>query len=286
MLFRFVKRIWWPSVALCMISLPAGAWGPATHAYIITRILGTEDLDAIFGSLHPDFGAVAQGNPALTPGNPALASRLKHLAHLEYYRLAPCSFAEGFASHNSIWGGDAYAHRYIVAQDDSYATSKIRQLAREFNMSDHHAEDVFELAMDVVIVLDQGPDFARKIGESARVAGPRCEQALVDAFAGPLAEALPGLSLGDAESAIRWSSRVHRQLMQAYGIHFCMGKEYLLKKAPPYLARHLECSPGEAARYFARAMELASDFKPAMDSMAQAIRSAMEKEKQQHAAHE
>ncbi|HPO16362.1 MAG TPA: hypothetical protein PLI09_23200 [Candidatus Hydrogenedentes bacterium] len=267
-----------------MVSLPAGAWGPATHAYIITRILGTEDLDAMFGSLHPDFGAVAQGNPALTPGNPALASRLKHLTHHEYYRLAPSPFAEGFSTHNSGWGADAYAHRYIVNSDESYSAKKIHQLAHEFNISDHKAEDIFELAMDVAVILDQGPDFARKIGESARIAGPRYEQALVDAFAAPLAEALPDLSLTEAEPAIRWSSRIHRQLIQAYGIHFCMGKEYLMRKAPPYLARHLECSPEEAARYFDRAVELASDFKPEMDSMARAIKTAMEKEKQKRAS--
>ncbi len=279
---HYLRYAGWLGAAFCMVALSAGAWGPATHAYIITRVMGTQDLDAMFGALHPDFGAVPQGNPALTPGYPALASRLKHLTHLEYQRLAPSAFADGFASHNSIWGGDSYAHRYIVNSDDSYSARKIHQLAHEFNISDHKAEDVFELAMDVAIIMDQGPDFARNVGESARVAGPRWEQSLVDAFAKPLAGGVPGLSLEDAESAIRWSSRVHRQLIQTYGILFGAGKDYVMRKAPPYLARQLECPPEEAAKYFARAVELASDFKPEMERIAQNIKAAMEKEKQKN----
>lgn len=254
---------------LFVLALPASAWGPTTHTYLITKILGTENHDAVFGSTLPDFNGAARLRPRVD-------ATIKHLTHYEFDRLAPSMFALGFSTHNGVWGADHFAHRYLEDEQSTYyATRKIKELSRETGLNLHLAEDVFEAAMDIRIAVDCGPWLGNLLRASARASGPENEQALVDAFAAPLAERAPELAPADAANALRWACRAHKTLMQAYGIQVTQSQGYMFRVGVPLLAKHLQCDYATASRHLEFAYGLCADWRPEMDQMAERVRKSL-----------
>ncbi|HNR30620.1 MAG TPA: hypothetical protein PKI11_07000 [Candidatus Hydrogenedentes bacterium] len=260
------------TVVLLIAAAPAVAWGPAMHAYVVARVLGPEALEAVFGATLPDFNGAARLRPTVD-------AAIKRLTHYEFERLAPSSFATGFATHNGVWGADHYAHHYPNDVDATYyATRKIKALSARTGLSLNLAEDVFEAAMDMRVGLECGPELGRLIRDAARSVGPKEEQAIVDAFAAPLAERVPELSAEDAESALRWAFRAHKALMQAFAVQLMQDREYMLRLGAPLLARHLECDAAAARKHLEAALELCADWREEMDRMAEKVGAALRAE--------
>ena len=256
-------------VMLLLVNHVAVAWGPATHVYIVTRILGDQESDAVFGATLPDFNGAARLRPEVDRA-------IKHLTHHEFERLAPSLFAAGFATHNGAWGGDHYAHHYLKDEQSTYyATRKIKELSALTGLSLNLSEDVFEAAMDIQVALDCGPRLGRLLKGSAHAAGVDAEQAVVAAFAGPLAERAPELTPVEAESILRWAYRAHKTLMQAFGIQLAQDRAYMLRIGAPLLARHVKCDASTARGYLETALTLCTDWRPELDKIAEDVRAGL-----------
>lgn len=260
-----------PFIAVLLLAwCPAFAWGPATHVYIIQRIFGPDASEAVFGSTLPDFNGAARLRPEVD-------HVIKRLTHYEFERLAPSLFAAGFATHNGVWGADLYAHSYgKEAGADYYATRKIKELSEKTGLNLNQSEDTFEAAMDMQIALDCGPELGRALMDSARGVGPEQEQAIVDAFAAPLAERVPELRPGEAESILRWSFRAHKALMQAFAIQLMQDRAYMLRLGAPLLAYHLKCDTPTARNYLETALELCADWREPMNEITENVGKALE----------
>ncbi len=258
------------AASLVLVSCHAFAWGPATHAYAALRIFGPDAPEAVLGSTLPDFNGAARLRPEVD-------RVIKRLTHHECERLAPSPFAAGFATHNGAWGADLYAHSYgKEAGADYYATRKIKELSEKTGLSLNQSEDTFEAAMDMQIALDCGPQLGQALLEAARSVGPEQEQAIVDAFAAPLAESVPELRPGEAESILRWAFRAHKTLMQAFAIQLMQDRAYMLRIGAPLLARHLNCDTPTARNYLETALELCADWREPLNEIAENVRHVLE----------
>lgn len=234
-----------------LLSMQAWAWGPAVHAYLIQRITGTQNLEAIYGSIVPDFYLLALGNPTAK-------AKLQRLTHYEFDRLEEGWFSIGFASHNGEWGADYYAHLYYNPEaPDIFSVVKIRQLSTEFGITMQVAEDIFEATVDFLVRMDCGPVLGTLIREGATHSGH--EQDLVDAFAQPLSERVPGMSLAEAQETIRSAAAASQQLTAIYGEQLEQDEAFLRTLIPAILVTTLGCPPDLARQYFERAEAICAD---------------------------
>lgn len=249
-------------ICVVLLCLQSHAWGPATHAYLVLKAFPGADPDMVFGAMHPDFNA-------LVTGSPEAKSRLKHLTHYEFSRLKPSSFAQGFASHNGDWGADSFAHQYLRKEDrNAFPASTIHQISQELNISEHEAEDLFEGVMDVAVALSYGPELGRAIIAAANASGKENEDALVEAFCRPLCDSVPGLTPEQAESDIRWASRLHKVLLRACGIQLMQSRAHYSRFAPFFLSKALNCDTATASRYFEKTFGLCAGCLPDLDKVA------------------
>ncbi len=246
----------------------AAAFGPGAHAYLAMKALHTEDSVAIYAAALPDMN----GSFAAMP---QAASRIKHLTHYEYERLAPSCFAAGFATHNNLWGADAIAHAYFVeAAPENYVTAKIHELSARCGITLHEAEDLFDAGLDIALATGVGPSLGRALADSTRQVGAAEEDALVAAYAAPLAEEM-GISLEDAGERIRWAERCMRTVMQAYG-NLLQGKLMLYRPVAAWMVeRAFNWNAADARTRLDTAISLASDCIPPLDLMAEEIRTRL-----------
>ena len=199
---------------LVLLSGVAHAWGPATHYYLTDRATECTHPEVLFGSMLADMNQAVFDKPEI-------ASSLRRLTHFEFDRLAPSCLTLAIASHNDVWGADWFAHQYWRPETPEnvglYSTQKIRQIAEERDISDRAAEFYFEMAIDYLLRVDEGPDLGRRIQWSAASFRRRHEQLLVDAFAAPLAADVPELSLAAAEAEVIQAARLFQTAMLTYG---------------------------------------------------------------------
>jgi hypothetical protein len=250
--------------AVILTVATAQAWGPATHAYLVLKMPGGEnvDLDTVFGAMHPDLGSVAFGQKEF-------ASRLKRLTHYEFDRLPRGPFALGVTLHNGAWGADRFAHRYLHGKDPTkFPADKVAELCQALGIDQKQGEDLFEFTLDAALAIECGPELGQRITASAQASGKANEEALVDAYAAKLTEVVPGLTLAKAEESLRWSSRIHKTFLKAYGLQLARSEAYILRNTPMFLARFLGCNRQEADRYFRTALEICHGLRPQLDALA------------------
>jgi hypothetical protein len=99
------------------------AYNPGAHIYIAQRALGTLGPNLDYGALAPDI--VWYANPA-SPGwiQAHTIDDLRPLADTFVER----RFAEGWMTHNEVWGADSFAHG-----PSGYVVLKAAQLAQKFS---------------------------------------------------------------------------------------------------------------------------------------------------------
>jgi len=258
------------TLALVLLAAEAGAWGPASHVYVVDRLMGTGLLDALFGSMMPDMYALGSTAP--------IQNNTQWLTHHEFDRLSPSSFALGFATHNGIWGADYYAHCYYdPSAPDTYLTERMKLMCLEFGFSMQDAELVIEGVVDYLVRQDRGPELGGLIQLSAQAFGAEDEQQLVDAFALPLTQRVSGLSIEDAEAELRSMARNWRMLLAAYGGTF-FGGDLAICRATLVtgLATALDVDEQTAEAYVARAEELCWDYFVELDRIAALLPAQLE----------
>lgn len=247
----------------------ATAWGPAAHAYIASRVMENQEADIIFGAILPDC-------TSLILNHSTLKSRYNHLTHFESERLPPSPFAMGFMTHNGAWGADYYAHLYYHPEaDEIWSTRKYRQLSDEFGITMQHAEDIIEMCVDIQVRLLMGPSFGSLIASAAEASGPAHEEAMVDAFADPLAAQIEGLSLEEAARKIRFTVKSHRMATITFGRQLEKGREEIFEAIPIVLAFYFGCDKEMATGYFQRGMEITADFEVEFDRICTEIKGLM-----------
>jgi hypothetical protein len=251
-------------VFFILLALPATACGPAAHAYIAMRVLGTESGPALVAAALPDLNGAFRGIPGAE-------GRIKHLTHFEFARMAPSTFAAGFATHNGEWGADSMAHAFLREEDDGYFTGKLRALSERCGITIYEAEDLFDGAVEMVLAREVGASLGQALKASARAMGRAEEDALVLAFAGPLAESTT-LTGSEADTALRWAHRSFKTLMTAYGTLLQQDLLYQKGIAVRAMTMQFGWSPGDAHERMNAALELAADCLPALDAMADALR--------------
>jgi len=245
--------------------LDAFAWGPATHLYIAYRIFGEDQPASLYGSMVPDMCDIEVFNRAAK-------GAFKHITHYDYDRLAPSPFARGFATHNQKWGGDSYAHAYLVKElTAEYPKVIFEQLSRETGISVHQAEDCIEMVLEYAIRRDLGPEFGKLVASSPDAVGKAEEDALVKAFAKPFSEKVAGLSEAEAAEHIRIMFSCHRLLTKCYGRLMTLDEELLRPLGPVAVMIYLKTSKDRANTIFERACELCEDWQEHLDIIADEI---------------
>lgn len=245
------------------------AWGPATHAYIAISVTGSQEAELLYASMLPDCSSLMMMNPRQK-------ARFNHLTHFEPERLTPSPFATGFMTHNGAWGADYYAHLYYDAgAEDIWSTTKYRQFSTEFAVSMQKAEDVIEMCMDIQVRLLMGPSFGALIASAAEACGKAQEQAMVEAFAAPLAEQVEDLTLEAAERDILFAVRSHRMATMSFGRQLGKSQAEIFEAIPAVLAFYFGCDQETAAGYFKHGMELTSDFKTEIDRICAKLKERM-----------
>ena len=236
------------------------AFGPVTHAYVAMAVAESQHPDIIWGAIAPDFAGL------VGVSNPTEGSRLVHMTHYEFDRLADSCFAIGFSTHNSAWGADYYAHLYYDPEaEDIFSIIVIRQLSQEFGISMQQGEALFEAAIDYLIRVDYGPDIGTLIARSAAASGEANEQAAVDAFAEELSLRVPGLPLEEAENDIRGAFEAYCDATEVYGNQLTQDVDTVRAALIPLLAAYLEVDFETAETYFSRTIELCADYQTEMD---------------------
>lgn len=254
-------------VCLLLVAFPftAVAWGPSSHLYVASKIVGTEWPQALFGAMAPDMNA-------LTP-NPSVKSVTAHLMHSHQDFLEPSMFALGFATHNGAWGADWYSHCYYSGIETTYLTSRMRIFATEFGVSMNDAEGVLEGVCDFIVRQELGPQLGELIVKAVNSFGPNQVQALVDAYAVPLSQGVAGLTVEEAEAEIRGMCE---RFVMVTGVY---GQQLILFDIPPMRATLIQgfqtyfgIDYATAAAYMQRAEELCSDCTDELDRIAEVIR--------------
>ena len=252
------------SVLAVLAAFPAGACGPAAHAYIAMRALGIESGPALMAAALPDFNGAFHFLPGAE-------GRIKYLTHYEFDRMAPSDCATGFATHNGEWGADSFAHAYLRdATGSGYFTAKIRELSERCDITMNEAEDLFDGAVEIALAQQVGPSLGRALTASARAAGRAEEDAVVEAFAAPLAETTT-LTEAEAESCLRWAHRAFKSVMTAYGVLLQQDAVYQKPIAIRVIGLQFGWSPKAARERLDVAFLLATDCRPALDVIAASI---------------
>jgi len=247
------------------------AWGPAAHAYVAKRVVGGPWLSAMYGAMLPDMFDLGTSQ--------AIKSQTQHLTHFEYYRLnMPSAFTVGFATHNGEWGADHYSHAYYnPSLPDTYLTSRMKQFAAEFGRSVNDGETVMEAVVDYLIRRDQGPEWGTLLAKSVDAVGRPEEQAIVDAFAQPLSERVPGLSVSDADSALRRMFQQHRLVTRFYGQQLALQDEaYVRAILVQVLMAALGTDQETTETYVTRAEGMCADYQAELDRIAGEVKAEIE----------
>jgi len=258
--------------ALLLIAGQAFAWGPFTHAYIAMQVTPNAPPQMVFGAMAADLND-------FNGFDEKLGGKVKHFTHFEAARLAPSPFRQGMLTHNSDWGADSYAHAYFhVPTDKLYPLRIFEQLNRELDISMNDAEDMVELLMDFVVCRDMGPGFVRAMVEAASSVGPEEEQALVSAFAGPLAHEMPGLGQAEAEQWLRIMFESDQEALKQTAELTLQVGDSLLDGAPSLLTIAFDMDIAKARRCVQRVVELCADWRVHLDSIAGEVAARMKTE--------
>ena len=260
-----MRRIVWltgMACGVCLLSPGAYGWGPATHLYVASRIVGTNMLDTLYGAMAPDMCALEM--------NPAIKSPFQHMTHFEYDRLAPGFFSFGFATHNGTWGADHYVHTYWdPVPEETYLILIMRQLCQEFGFTMSDAESLMEGTVEYMLRKDLGPGLGTLVTSSANAFGEAQTQQLVDGFAEPLSQRVAGLTPAQAETEIRNMANGFQTVMSAYGQQLAGWDDAALRAfLITGIAAALSTDEVTADLYVTRAEELAWDYQDELDVMA------------------
>lgn len=252
-----------------MSALPAHAWGPIAHAYIASQIFPDAPPALLFGAM------VADMNEFSGLGEDG-SSSLKHLTHREAKLLAPSPFRLGLLTHDADWGADSYAHAYFhMPTEKMYPLRVYEQLSQETGITMNNAEDVIETVVDYVICRDLGPSFVRKILDAVKAVGPAEEQALVDAYAGPLMERMPELTREKAEMTLRKAFRCERVALRCTACFMLVSDKVQRALAPYMIALGAGIRFAIAGTCTERGIELCADWRPNLDQIAREMGAKM-----------
>ncbi len=133
-----MKRTLTVVLMVVVFAVPALAWGPATHAYIASRLNSKPFptmYNQMYGAVLPDVNLLL-GNP-LDPQDPfflATHYQVNGYGFLDVWQAAQAGtpqkpLAYGFTSHNEQWGADFTAHkRSLLYGNNGYVILKAKQL--------------------------------------------------------------------------------------------------------------------------------------------------------------
>jgi len=196
-------------------------------------VTGLDTRDVVYGAMAPD---ICQG----ILFDPNAKNHLANLTHAAANDLPAGEFATGFATHNGHWGGDHYAHAHHNPNNPpNYATRKILRIREEFDLSSQEGEGALDIVMDFLVRREFGPQLAELIVDSCH--GGTRAGVLVDAFANPLAERVPGMSVETAERAIRQAAWVFRIGARVYGRQLAQDEETLRTLAAQAIRIYFRC---------------------------------------------
>jgi hypothetical protein len=243
-------------------ALPAQAWGPIAHAYIASQIFPDAPPALLFGAMVADLnGFSGLGDKG--------DSTLKHLTHREAKLLAPSPFQLGLLTHDADWGADSYAHAYFhLPTDKLYPLRVYEQLSNETGITMNNAEDVIETVVDYVICRDMGREFVRKILDAVNAVGPAEEQALVDAYTGPLMERMPELTREKAEMTIRKAFQCEKAALKCTACFMLTSDKYQSALGPYMIWLGTGIPFAIAGKCTQRGIELCADWRPNLDQIA------------------
>lgn len=187
------------------------SWGPITHLHLAERALGLHHPDIWYGAGLPDLNQFVLDNPQA-------AETVRYLTHYEFERLPASMLAHGFTTHNEAWGTDWYSHHYFLSSPSAfsrvYSTRKILHLSNVLGVKLVEAEFLFEFAIEYLLYLNVGREAGKKLLLGALLFTPDKEDMLVEAFAAPLQELLPEITLEDATLEIQGAARLYRTAME------------------------------------------------------------------------
>ncbi len=257
-------------LAAALVSpLPAYAWGPIAHAYIASQIFPDAPPALLFGAM------VADMNEFSGLGEKG-SSSLKHLTHRQAKLLAPSPFALGLLTHDADWGADSYAHAYFhMPTGKMYPLRVYEQLSSETGITMNNAEDVIEGVVDYVICRDMGRAFVRRILDAVNAAGPAEEQALVDAYAGPLMERMPELTREKAETTLRKAFQCERVALRCTACFMLVSDKVQRALAPYMISLGTGVRFAIAGNCTQRGIELCADWRPNLDQIAREMGAKM-----------
>lgn len=265
--FRFSSAL---ATLVIVASFNAYGFGMGTHAYVAWRVCGTPWLEVAYAAMAPDCFQLASSD--------AVKTRMQHMTHFEFDRLAPTPFAIGFATHNGEWGADHYAHCYYdPLAPDTYFTARMRQLSDEFGFSINKGEDVIEGILDYMLRRDFDVWWGEFLTAAAHSCGPSQDRQLVDAFALPLSQSVSGLTLEQAQSTVRSVASGYRWAMGIYGDQLATNElPYIWQILVGGMANDLDIEEAEAEQVLIRAEELCQDYRTELDAIAVSVRNELQ----------
>ncbi len=156
------------------------AFNPATHIYIAERVFPftMDKINLYYGSIAPDISLYA--DPEKWPyGFCETHYRFIRLPY-RWWNISEKAFAQGWQTHNEIWGADSFAHGtcgnfnnccQMNCNYNGYVMNKAESLAsiEEFEeyLNDPHyyelAHFAIEVAIDLLLVDEKDPDLGNKL---------------------------------------------------------------------------------------------------------------------------
>lgn len=273
-IIRTQKRFWTLLIlSLLSVSFPAFSWGPAAHLHLAERALNMKEPDIWFGAGLPDLNQFVLDNPEA-------AAAIRYLGHHESERMPANALGYGFISHNEAWGADWYSHQFFlsgpVASSTLYSTRKIVHLSNAFGVTLVEAEFLFEFAIDYLLYQEQGWEIGRKLITGALCFRSEKEMMLVEAFAAPLQEMLPGISYDDAAYEIQNAARLYRTSINAYGAAFMQREEVVKGVLQGMVTMYLGWDSRTAERRLDYAIALCQDdYRAELDRIIRLLRNDM-----------
>ncbi len=265
------------SLALLLVFILAPvqaiSWGPITHLHLAERALGLHHPDIWYGAGLPDLNQFVLDNPQA-------AQAVRYLTHYEFERLPASMFAHGFTTHNEIWGTDWYSHQYFLSRPSVfsriYSTRKIVHLSNVLGVKLGEAEFLFEFAIEYLLYLEEGGETGRKLLLGALLFTRDKEEMLVEAFAAPLQELLPEMTLEEAALGIQAAARLYRTATETYGAVFMQHENAVRALLRNMTAVYLGLAPSVAESHLDYAIALCQDdYRAELDRIIRLLRSDM-----------
>jgi hypothetical protein len=250
----------WIFIALLLVAPIASSWAPSTHAYIAWRLHGDISPELFLGAMAPDMAQVERSNPAL-------ASAMQHLLHYHPELMPEGPFAMGLYSHNGDWGGDSYAHAYYDPDTTKfYPMSVMQTLSAEFGIAMVDAENFVEAGADIVVRYEWGTQLADALTAAANAVGPGLIAQIQAAYAGPLVQAVPGLTLEQARDRIAFMATGFQMLLRTYASQMELDEASARQLAAQLLAGYYHLDIPTATARFERTMESLSELPGELDA--------------------